>query len=161
MSLLSGCERSVDNDFALSLTLTSQENSADSNSQTETLDLNSTRGEYTWTYDGYHPSDDFEREKKEHFELTTEQVQSLKFFLTSQGLAQDLKEEAATGELGSSVTMSLELEMAGEKTRIDISGMSAIYGDGNGASNMENFETVEAAQELISTVKDLAGLYED
>lgn len=161
MLVLSGCGTAAQNDFALSLTLVSEENSDDSNSQTETLELDGTRGEYTWVYDGYAPNEDFEREKKESFTLSEEQVESLKLFLKNKGLDQDLVEEQSTGEMGNSVELNLELEIAGENTAITISGMSAIYGSGTGESNLENFATVEAAQDLIYTVKDLGGLYDE
>lgn len=161
MLVLNGCGTAAQSDFALSLTLRSEENSEDSNSQTEMLELDGTRGEYTWTYDGYAPNEDFEREKKESFKLSEEQVESLKLFLKNKGLDQDLVEEKSTGEMGNSVEMNLELEIDGEKTSITISGMSAIYGSGTGESNLENFATLEAAQDLIYTVKDLGGLYEE
>ena len=159
--MLSGCSSVVESDFALSLTLRAEENSEDSNSQTETLELNGTRGEYTWTYEGYGTNGDFDPEKKESFTLTEEQVESLKLYLTAHSLAQDLVEEKSREEPGQSVEMTLNLEIDGEKTSIHIAGMSSVYGEDTGKSNLENFASVEAAQDLISTVGDLAGLYHD
>ena len=161
-SLLSGCSSAVERDFSLNLMLRSEENSDDSNSQTETLEINGTHGEYTWVYEGYHPSEDFDTEKSEDFDLTAEQVESLKMFLSSNGLDLELEESKSTGEFGNTVEMTLELEIEGEKTNISIAGMSAIYGSGHdGESNLENFATVESAQDLIYTVKDLGGLYDN
>lgn len=161
LSLLGGCTPETNSDFYLNLTLKSEENSDDSNSQTETLEINGTHGEYSWVYEGYHPNDDFDTEKKEDFDLSQEQVESLKLFLKTKGLDQDLSEEASTGEMGNAVTLDLELEIGDEKTSISITGMSAIYGNGTGESNLQNFTTIEAVQDLILTVKDLGGVYDD
>lgn len=161
-SLLGGCSASIQNDFALELYLKAEENSEDSNSQTETLEIDGTDVTYTWTYEGYHPGDDFDTEVKESFELTDEQIQSLKLFIKNQGLDQNVSEQQSTGEFGDSVEMTLRTEIEGTVSEIVISGMSAIYGSGEtGRSNLENFIYVEAAQDLISTVKDLGGVYDE
>lgn len=160
--LLSGCSASTQNDFSLELYLKAEENSEDSNSQIETLEINGTDVDYTWTYEGYHPNDDFDTEQKESFELTDEQIQSLKLFIKDQGLNQTLTEEKSTGEFGDSVELTLRVEIDGTVSEVAISGMSALYGSGeNGRSNLDNFAAVESAQDLISTVKDLGGLYDE
>lgn len=159
--LLSGCSTSTQSDFSLELYLKAEENSDDSNSQTETLEIDGTNVDYTWTYEGYHPNDDFDPEEKESFRLTDEQIQSLKLFIKEQGLDQNVMEEKSMGEFGNTVEMTLTVEIEGVETQIAISGMSAIYGDGQGESNLENFAAVEAAQDLIYTVKDLGGLYDE
>lgn len=150
--LLTGCSGVLQKDFSVNLYLKAEENSEDSNSQTETLELNGTRGEYTWTYGGT---------RMESFTLSEEEVESLKLFLKDKALNVDLVEEKPMDEMGNTVDMKLEIEIEGEKSEIVVRGMSAIYGNGSGESNLENFDTVEAAQDLIYTVKDLGGLYEE
>lgn len=162
IGLLGSCSAPTQSDFSLELYLKAEENSEDSNSQTETLDIDGTDVTYTWTYEGYHPGDDFDTEVKESFELTDEQIQSLKLFIKDQGLDQNVSEQQSTGEFGDSVEMTLTVEIEGVVSEISISGMSALYGSGEtGRSNLENFAAVEAAQDLISTVKDLGGLYSE
>ncbi|MEK9159805.1 MAG: hypothetical protein AAB383_03690 [Patescibacteria group bacterium] len=153
LGFLSGCGTADENDFALSLYLKSEENSEDSHSQMETLDIHGTKVTYTSVYEGYSSDGDFD--------LSLEQVESLKLFLKEQGLDQNLEEKRSMTELGTAVELKVDLEIAGEKTSIQLEGMSAIYGDGTGESNLENVATASAAQDLISIVKDLGGLYED
>lgn len=144
--LLSGCNSATQSDFALNFYLKSEENSADAVSAVETLELNGTQGEYTSTY------------SDEAFELTSEQVESLKLFIEERALNQDLVEEKSVDEAGRSVEMTLSIEMNGVSTEIKLTGMSETDG---GPTNLENFATIETAQDLISTVKDLGGLYEE
>lgn len=143
---LGSCNSAAQSDFALSLYLKSEENSADAVSVIETLELDGTRGEYTSTY------------SDEDFELTSEQVESLKLFIEESALNQDLVEEKSVDESGRSVEMTLSIDMNGVSTEIKLAGMSETDG---GPTNLENFVYIETAQDLISTVKDLGGLYND
>lgn len=142
--LLSGCGASTQSDFSLELYLEAGEN-------TETLEIDDTEVDYTWTYG---------EGGKESFALTEEEVQSLKWFIKDQILDQNLIERQTTNETGNPVEMTLNVEIDGITNEIIISGMSATDSEGQGGSNLENFSRIEAAQDLIAVVKDLGGLYE-
>lgn len=161
LGFFSGCSSVTANDFFVSLNLRSEEISEDSNSQTETLEIENTRGTYSWTYEGYQPSEDFDTEASTDFHLTTEEIEALMQFIRNQELNQDLVEEQPMTDMGRSVEMALKVEMNGKQTEILIKGMSETWGEGPGATNLENFAVVEAAQDLIYTLKDLKNLTEE
>jgi hypothetical protein len=161
LPVLTGCARDPEVDFALNLYLLSDEQSDDSNSVTETLEMEGVRGNYTWSYYGYHPGEP-PADVNEDFKLTEEQVESLKLFIKDQGLNMDLAEEKPMDELGRRMEFTLSVTMNGESTEISMKGMSYIWENGgDGSGNLDNIALIEAAQSLIYTVKDLGGLYED
>lgn len=163
LATLSGCSMgsSGENAFELELTLISDEISEDSNMVTETLIIEGNSVEYSWVYDGYHPSDDFDRENSFDFELSSEQSASLVLYLEDKGLTQDLEEVQPAQDMGNLVTLDLTVTEGGESHVIHIKGMSDIWGVGQSGGNIVNMATVEAAQDFITTVKDLGGFYED
>lgn len=136
--------------FEVDITLSTGETSKDSNSVTETLRINGEQVSYTWIYEGYSPSDEFEREQRFDFELSPEQAASLILYLDEKQLTQSLEETQAVQDIGNFVTLDLRITEGGNVHRIQIEGMSGI---------IENMSTVEAVQDFIYTVKDLGGFY--
>lgn len=163
LATLGGCGigNSDENAFEVELTLISDEISEDSNMVTETLIIEDNSVNYSWFYDGYHPSDDFDRERSFDFELSPEQSASLILYLADKGLTQDLEEVQPAEDMGNLVTLDLTIAEGGETHTIHIKGMSDIWGVGQNGGNIENMATVEAAQDFMTTVKDLGGFYED
>lgn len=164
LCLLTGCgsamgERATG--FEMELGLLTEENSEDSNSESEILTLDGGKGHYEWNYGGYHPDENFVTEKSRDFELTDEEVEGLKLYIKDHQLNQDLEEIQSMGEMGRSVEMYLDLTINGVESKIKIEGMSDIWGSGDGGTNLENFATIEEVQDLIYTIKDLGGLYEE
>lgn len=145
----------------MDLELRSEENSEDSNSETELLTLDGGRGRYEWNYDGYHPDADFVTEKKFDFELTDEEVEGLKLYIKDHALNQDLEEIQSTSEIGRAVTLLLTVQINGVESVVHLEGMSDMWGEGDDKSNLENAALIETVQDLIYTIKDLGGLYEE
>lgn len=145
----------------MDLELRSEENSEDSNSETEVLTLDGGKGHYEWNYDGYHPDDNFVTQKAVDFELTDEEVEGLKLYIKDHALNEDLEEIESTGEMGRAVTLELTVNINGEESTVHIEGMSDMWGSGGDSTNVTNFATIEAVQDLIYTIKDLGGLYEE
>lgn len=161
-SVLAACvPLSPQEDFSLELVLSFHEQSLDSNSVMESISMNGYHGVYSWTYEGYLPEEGFDRRKKDAFTLSEEQFNGLKAFIIDKGLNQNLDESKSTDGQGTAVSLDLSLVMDGETSLITISGMSAIWSEGAGEGNIENFTYIEASQDLISYLKETAELYED
>lgn len=137
----------------LELNLTVEENFESGNTQREILRIQRSSGHYIYEFD--------DSTREESFDISPEEAESLKLFVQSLGLNQDLTEEQDTEQEGTRVQMNLHVWIDGEETQMTIVGMSALGADGEASGNIENFASVEAAQELVSTVKELAGLFVD
>ncbi|MFA6023904.1 MAG: hypothetical protein WC777_01660 [Candidatus Gracilibacteria bacterium] len=134
----------------LELNLTVEENFEGGGRQREVLRMQGNSGYYSYEFT--------DSERDESFELSAEETESLKLFVQALGLNQDLVEEQDNQQEGTRVQMNLLVWIDGKETQMTIVGMSALGADGEAGGNIENFASVEAAQELISAVKELKGL---
>lgn len=151
-----GTEKDV---FEVDLTLITNEVSKDSNKVTETLIMNGGKVSYTWVYEGHHPNEDFDRDKEANFNLNSEQVYSLLLYMKDKELLKNLEEIQPDEGMGNLVNLELNVKNGEEKTQIKIRGMSEVLNGNEKSGNISNMATVEAAQDFISTVKDLGGFY--
>lgn len=167
--LSAGCtpaQRAVDcqdnSYFCLNLSYANEEQSEDTNSTTETLNIVGHDVLYTWTYDGYHPDDEFERIREVSFTLTDDDYEALLNLIQGSELLTSVEETqtlSANGAMAShSVNMRLDLTLEFQATHITIVGLTDIYmGNGESTSNIKNGTALADVERVLSFIQNAEG----
>ncbi len=147
-------------DFYLSLELSTEELSEDTNSQKETLTIDGNDLVYSWTYEGYHPDADFEREKKESMELTDEQQQDLSLLIRENGLMAANEESSTETEPWLGFDLKWEARMNEQSSSGQLLGEPMEWEEwtASGREAGPKHESLFAAEQIFAYVKTLLEL---
>lgn len=149
-------------DFHVSLMVRHSEESEDSNSQQETLEIDGYRGTYTWIYDGYHPDEDFDFDREYSFELTEEELQMLTLLIRENGLMVSREETVSTGEPWSAFDVSWNNSMGEQSANGHVVGEPISWDDWD-ATGHDSFsidESLYAAEAVMDFIQEKVG-FED
>ncbi len=152
--------------LCLDLSYFEEESSEDSNSTLETLNVQGQEVIYTWEYEGYTPSDDYDSFKEATFTLTDEEFEGLKQLLEDTSLltpVEEIQTLSSDGAMAShSVDMTLKIDWGDQTVYSHIVGLTDIYsGNGESSSNVENAITLSDAQQVVSFIKNAEGFVEE
>ena len=152
---VTGCSTEPTPDFFVSLRLTNQELSEDSNFITETLLIESYEGVYTWSYEGYHPGDNFENEKEFDFKLNDEQMHDLTLLIRENGLMVSREDTVSTGEPWSAFELTWDMSMGGQSASGHVKGEPITWEEWNVTKNdsVVSDESLFAAEHVMDYVQ--------
>lgn len=153
----SGCTPAPD--FHVSLIYVDAEQSEDSNSTTETLQIDGYKGSYHWVYDGYTPNDDWDTDREYSFKLTEEDLQSLTLLIRENGLMVDREETVSTGEPWSAFDVQWSMEMGGQSAEGHVVGEAIAWEDwdSTGHDSFAEDEALWAADSVFDFVREKVG----
>ena len=151
---LSGCTPPPD--FHMSLTVRHMEESEDSNSQEETLEIDGYKGTYTWVYDGYHPDDDFDTDREYSFKLTEEELEELTLLIRENGLLVSREDTVSTGEPWSAFEVTWDMSMGGQTANGEVVGEPISWDDwsSTGHDSFAEDESLSAGETVMNFIQD-------
>ncbi len=150
---LSGC--APESDFQVKLTLLDEELGEDSNSQGETLVINGYKGSYHWVYDGYHPDEEWDTDRKYSFELSDEDMHMLTLLIRENGLMVDREATISTGEPWSAFDLTWEMSMGGQSAKGHVVGEAVSWEDYSQTEDqMGPDESLFAAEVVFDFIKE-------
>ena len=143
-------------DFHVSLTVSHMEESEDSNSQQETVEIDGYKGTYTWVYDGYHPDDDFDTDREYSFKLTEEELQELTLLIRENGLLVSRDDTVSTGEPWSAFDVSWDMSMDGQAASGHVAGEPISWEDwsSTGHDSFAEDESLSAGETVMNFIQD-------
>ena len=134
------------------------EESEDSNSQQETLEIDGYRGTYTWVYDGYHPDEDFDFDREYSFELTEEELQMLTLLIRENGLMVSREETVSSTNPWSAFDVSWNNRMGGQSASGHVVGEASSWEDYPGEDvEAPKDESLYAAEQVMDFIQDKVG----
>lgn len=152
--LFTGCDKEPD--LFLNLTLHIQEHSEDENGQLETLSIEGDDVTYAWTYEGYHPDEDFEHIESFKMELSPEEIEALFVFMEEQDLLTSVIEASEIYPYGEEIELSFELNYLNYDIYSHLSGMLKVWMSNESSPQLlQNQNYIKNLQSLILWIKDL------
>jgi hypothetical protein len=136
----------------LVIQMTEQEFSEDANWTVEELYVNNDRLYYIWEYGGYHPNDDYERERSKRTRLDDHELEALFALAEQEPLSTSLTSEGEVVD-GSHLALRFEYFDGDECVEVIVEGMKSAHFD----------DTVELIghEEVIQAVKQILRYAED
>lgn len=142
-------------DFHVDISLVDEEHSEDSNSLSETVTIDGYYGTYYWVYDGYHPDDDFDTDKKYSFLLNDAELQELTLLIRENGLMVSREATVSTGEPWSAFDLTWNNSMEGQSATGHVVGQPISWDDYHqNGEQMATDESYYAAAEVMSFVRE-------
>lgn len=151
-SELTGFELDPAAEFTLEIRLIEEESSEDANGTETKFLVSDNKLNYSWSYWGYHPDNDFERSKVQDVSLTDSELEELKALIESEGLWKSVNEEKDSSDLGDSLTIEFVAEDSEHSVTSFVSGMDWMLSTKEG--NIENTDFVESVGTVVSFLKN-------
>lgn len=139
--------------FSLDLSYEEAEHGDDSNGTSTEITIRDNKLNYHWEYWGYHPSEDYEREREFTLDLTDEEFVEIKKLIEESGMWTEVDETQDTGDIGDSIDIDLHMKDGSQTITSQLYGMEWQLSTKEG--NIENLEFVDGIQDFIYSVKKM------
>lgn len=149
LALFAGCNSLTlqSPDFTLELVYFEQESSEDSNGTETIVSIIDNKVTCNWSYWGYHPSEDFERNKVQTLTLDDAELTELKALLVAENLWTEVNEEKESNGDGDSLTVTLFVSEEDQTVSSKVKGMEWLLE--TKAGNIENLEFLNSVSRVL------------
>lgn len=141
--------------FSMDLSFDEVEYGDDGNGSSTKITIRDKTLNYGWTYSGYHPSEELERERSFTITLSDAELAEIQRLIEEAGMWREVNETQEIGDIGQSIEISLLMQDGSRSVQSYLYGMEWQLSTREG--NIENRDFMNEVQVFINLVNARVG----